>query len=400
MQFNRESLKRYAKGLLMLSRVAARDNIPIVRELYNPDISVDRFIDVGSGLLEGLLNYRSRVNIIGAENIPHEGSLLLVGNHAKIVDPPIDVKTVYDLTGRKIRMVMRDDYFVKPLAKKLNLNNFMRNYCYVLLWHRGDLSARAVKKYVKEITDNLQEGAGLYPAATRSRRGSPFDYVQLNKGGKGAATKDPGRLVRLILNRYGNDVKLLPRTITYDPFIPTQRFPFMFGRTTLVFGKPIDVDGSDKEAVRSKVNECINVIERSVYVHPVDVLSEILYQHAMEGEATSPSAERPMAYGALNRAMEKATKRIPLEVLLDEQYFSKGKEWSSGNDVFHNTVKWMSDQGAVLQTNKGILVNSERLGYDAPDKKFRDRNPVAYYRNRISGIPEIGHIVEDVLKRV
>jgi 1-acyl-sn-glycerol-3-phosphate acyltransferase len=117
------------------------------------------FYDVVRAICWFICNLFWKIDVVGMENVPKEGGLILASNHVSYLDPIVLAITV----KRKI-------YFI---TKKEAFNNF---FCNTLLKNlnafpvdRGKIDIRSLKKSL----DILQEKKvlGIFPEGTRSKNG-------------------------------------------------------------------------------------------------------------------------------------------------------------------------------------------------------------------------------------
>ena len=145
-----------------------------------------------------------RIKVIGKENFPKEGGVLLCTNHIDALDPPV----VGITCPRTVHFMAKEELFEMPLLKSIlpRVNAFPVK--------RGMSDRQAMRKGLSV----LKEGkvVGLFPAGTRSKDG------QLKKGLAGAG----------FFALRGN-ATVMPCAII-GPYKP-------FRRLKVVYGKPIDM---------------------------------------------------------------------------------------------------------------------------------------------------------------
>jgi 1-acyl-sn-glycerol-3-phosphate acyltransferase len=152
-----------------------------------------------------------RIEVIGKENIPSEGGVLLCANHISNLDPLI----VGITTKRPVHFMAKDELFSVPVLGKIvsNVNAFPVK--------RGMSDREALRKGLAI----LKEGKvlGLFPEGTRSKTG------EMGKGLAGAG-----------FFALRSDAFVVPCAII-GPYKA-------FNKLKVVFGKPIDMDSvkSDK----------------------------------------------------------------------------------------------------------------------------------------------------------
>ncbi|NLP49554.1 lysophospholipid acyltransferase family protein [Bacillus sp. RO1] len=109
-----------------------------------------------------------RIKVVGSENIPKEGSVLICSNHIDNLDPPV----VGITSPRTVHFMAKEEIFHVPILKTIlpKLHAFPVK--------RGMSDREALRKALKV----LKEGRvlGLFPEGTRSKTG------ELGKGLAGA----------------------------------------------------------------------------------------------------------------------------------------------------------------------------------------------------------------------
>lgn len=124
--------------------------------------------NIGKILCTGILKPLYRTKVIGAENIPSTGGVMICSNHIDNLDPPI----VGISSPRPIHFMAKEELFQLPVLKKLlpTINAFPVK--------RG----MSDKQALRTALQILKEGKvlGLFPEGTRSKTG------ELGKGLAGA----------------------------------------------------------------------------------------------------------------------------------------------------------------------------------------------------------------------
>lgn len=104
-----------------------------------------------------LLLYLTRWQIIGRENIPARGPVLVIANHLSLADPPILSVSL----GRRVIFMAKEQLFrFKPLGY------FLRNYGAFPV-RRGQLDRRALRQAEQVLADG--QVLVIFPEGMRSR---------------------------------------------------------------------------------------------------------------------------------------------------------------------------------------------------------------------------------------
>ena len=173
------------------------------------------FYSFARGLVYTVFKPLYRINVIGAENVPKEGGVLICSNHIHNFDPPV----VGITSPRPIHFMAKAEIFDVPVLGKIvkGLNAFPVK--------RGMSDREALRTGLKV----LKEGnvLGLFPEGTRSKTG------EIGKGLAGAG-----------FFALRTDAAVVPCAIIgpYKTFSPLK----------VVFGKPIDMDKLRAEKVNAE----------------------------------------------------------------------------------------------------------------------------------------------------
>lgn len=176
-----------------------------------------------------------RARVVGAENVPLEGKIILAANHLSNWDPPF-LATFLD---RNVFYMAKEELFANKIfaAAITNLGVFPVK--------RGTADRNAIK----HALGLLKEGKclGLFPEGTRSRTGE-LGKAEAGVGLIAAMSKAP----------------LIPAAIigTNKIFSSGNFFP----RLTVVYGKPMKFEGSakDKAALESFSQSIMSEIGRLI----------------------------------------------------------------------------------------------------------------------------------------
>ncbi|MEN8700798.1 lysophospholipid acyltransferase family protein [Bacillus infantis] len=173
----------------------------------------------------GALKPIYRFEVIGRENFPADGGVLLCSNHIDNLDPPV----VGITAPRPVHFMAKEELFNLPVLGNIvrNLNAFPVK--------RGMSDREALRKGIAL----LKEGnvLGLFPEGTRSKTG------ELGKGLAGAgffALRAPAHVVPCAI---------------IGPYKP-------FKRLKVVYGKPLDMEEARKN--RASADEVTEMIMQEI----------------------------------------------------------------------------------------------------------------------------------------
>ena len=169
----------------------------------------------GRALCSGILSPIYQFKVIGKENFPTDGGVLLCSNHISNLDPP----TVGIAAPRQVHFMAKEELFSAPVLGKIlpHINAFPVK--------RGMSDREALRKGLGV----LKEGKvlGLFPEGTRSETG------ELGKGLAGAG-----------FFALRSKAQIVPCAVI-GPYKP-------FKRLKVVFGKPIEFDDYRKNKVSAE----------------------------------------------------------------------------------------------------------------------------------------------------
>ena len=158
---------------------------------------------VARGVVKFFMSILYRIEVIGLENVPKEGSVLLCANHIDNLDPPLVGITM----KRPVVFMAKEELFDVPILGKLvrKLNAFPIK--------RGTADREAIRNGLKV----LKEGKvlGIFPEGTRSKTG------ELGKGLTGVG-----------FFALRSDATVIPCAII-GPYR-------VFRKVKIVYGKPIN----------------------------------------------------------------------------------------------------------------------------------------------------------------
>jgi 1-acyl-sn-glycerol-3-phosphate acyltransferase len=186
----------------------------------------------GRALCSGILSPIYQFKVIGKENFPTDGGVLLCSNHISNLDPP----TVGIAAPRQVHFMAKEELFSAPvLGKILPLIN-------AFPVKRGMSDREALRKGLGV----LKEGKvlGLFPEGTRSETG------ELGKGLAGAG-----------FFALRSKAQIVPCAVI-GPYKP-------FKRLKVVFGKPIEFDDYRKNKVSAEeaTDIIMNEIEQLILTY-------------------------------------------------------------------------------------------------------------------------------------
>ena len=175
-----------------------------------------------------------RGNLIGRENIPQNGSFILVSNHGSLLDPPLLGHAI----GRNISFMAKSELFSIPLL------GFIIKSCGAYPVKRGIVDKTTIKIACDKLSNN--NSIGIFIDGTRQKDG------RVNKPKQGAA-----------LLSFKNQKLLLPVAIINSHRLIRLKFfvPF-FTKIVIKVGKPINppevASKNDLLKVTNYLQETIN----------------------------------------------------------------------------------------------------------------------------------------------
>ena len=149
--------------------------------------------------------------LIGRENIPREGSFIVVSNHGSLLDPPL----LGHALDRNISFMAKEELFKIPFL------GFVIKACGAYPVKRGIADKNTIKTACKKLSDN--NCIGIFIDGTRQKNG------RVNKPKQGAA-----------LLAFKNQKLLLPVAIVNSHRLIRFKFliPF-FSKIVIKVGKPV-----------------------------------------------------------------------------------------------------------------------------------------------------------------
>lgn len=194
-----------------------------------------------------------RTKVIGKENIPKDGPVIIAGNHTGIVDGPV----LHGAIPRGSHMIIKQEFFASKLG-------------FLMRWAgQIPIDRKAGRPALAVAITLLKEGRaiGIFPEGSR---------------GSGSATELKAGVAYLAVN--GN-APVVPAAIfgTRPPGAPRGFIPRPGTRLTVVFGTPITVP-----TVADRPGESA----RRLMVGAMSVISQAMTKHvALASELVSPTKE-------------------------------------------------------------------------------------------------------------
>ncbi|MDX8359862.1 MULTISPECIES: lysophospholipid acyltransferase family protein [Bacillaceae] len=183
------------------------------------------FYTIAKNIVWGILKPLFRIKIIGSENIPKEGSVLICSNHISVLDPPV----VGITSTRPIHFMAKEELFRVPILKTAisNLNAFPVK--------RGMGDRSAIRNGLAILNDN--KALGIFPEGTRNKEGN------LGKGLAGVG-----------FFALRSNALVVPCAII-GPYKP-------FRKLYVVYGRPVDITEMRKQ--KASASEVTDVIMNAI----------------------------------------------------------------------------------------------------------------------------------------
>lgn len=160
----------------------------------------------GKGLVKTVLSPLYRFEIIGAENFPKEGGILLCSNHIHALDPPVVGMTA----PRTVHFMAKEELFKAPILGPIlpKVNAFPVK--------RGMSDREALRTALKILKSG--EVVGLFPEGTRSTdgvlkkglSGAGFFALRGNADVMPCAIIGPYKTFRKVKVVYGEPIRMEP----------------------------------------------------------------------------------------------------------------------------------------------------------------------------------------------
>ncbi|HIW33324.1 MAG TPA: 1-acyl-sn-glycerol-3-phosphate acyltransferase [Candidatus Paenibacillus intestinavium] len=180
-------------------------------------------------ILRFLYRILFRINVVGTENIPADGAVIIASNHSSLLDPP----AVGILIKRQVRFMAKEELFKVPV-----LGMLIRSFgAYPV--KRGGVSIDAIKSSINLLKSG--EVMGVFPEGTRK------------KGDDGAGAKKGTAMIAL-----RSKATVIPTAI-----IGNYR---LFRKTTIVYGKPVDIQNVTATEDIDQYEAVTNEIMKQIYL--------------------------------------------------------------------------------------------------------------------------------------
>ena len=177
-----------------------------------------------------------KYRVIGAENIPNEGNLIVAANHKSNLDP---IFLAAAIQNREVAAVSKKELFdIKPLA-------YILEKLHVIPINRENPDISTIKNILKAIKDGYV--LGIFPEGTRIKEPG---FGKAKAGLSLFAIKGKAQVVPIsIISNYK-----------------------LFNRVTIYIDKPISFEEYYKQKLTSEENErlsqnVLEVIKENYYIH-------------------------------------------------------------------------------------------------------------------------------------
>lgn len=173
-----------------------------------------------------------RIKVIGKENVPKQGPVIICSNHISNLDPPV----VGITSPRDIYFMAKEELFNKPILGRLLLG------IQAFPVKRGLADRNALRKGLKILENG--DTLGLFPEGTRSKTG------KLGKPLAGAG-----------FFALKSNATIVPCAII-GPYKPSKRL-------TVIYGKPMDMEyyRSTKSSAKDTAEAIMAEIEKVIEKH-------------------------------------------------------------------------------------------------------------------------------------
>ena len=179
-----------------------------------------------------------RANIIGRENLPAKGGVILAANHMSNWDPPL----LATFLARPVSYMAKQELFEVPVLRQI-----IRS-CYSFPVKRGAADRGAIKAALQALKE--ERCIGLFPEGTRSRDGK----VHQPEAGV-ALLAAMGKVPVVPAAILGTD-----RIFSWGSFFP---------QLTVIYGAPLFFEGkrNDKETLQMFSQKIMEEIVKMIKLH-------------------------------------------------------------------------------------------------------------------------------------
>ena len=147
---------------------------------------------------------RVKIQVSGAEKLPHGQKLLFVGNHRSNFDPII---TWYSLRDWKIAYISKASNFKIPIFGRI-----IRRCCFMAIDRESPRKANNTINQASELLKSKEVSVGVYPEGTRSKNG---ELLPFHNGVLRIAQKANASIAVVMLNGTEKIHKNYPLRRTY-----------------------------------------------------------------------------------------------------------------------------------------------------------------------------------------
>lgn len=186
-----------------------------------------RFYRFSQIILWPIMRFIGHVEVIGRENVPMTGGVIICANHVSYMDPP----TLGCSAPRPARFMAKIELFETPI-----LGSLIR-WCHAFPVHRGTADRTALKTAIETVQAGM--AVAMFPEGKRSLDGT---LLEAEAG------------VGMIVLR-SNAVVIPCALVDTEKFLPPHSFLLRFSRVKVVFGKPIEYADLRQTGGRTAVDE-------------------------------------------------------------------------------------------------------------------------------------------------
>jgi len=182
---------------------------------------------IARALIWPVMKFVGRVKVIGSENIPATGGVIICANHVSFIDPP----TLGWACPRQLRFMGKAELFEKPIVGAIvrSLGAFPI--------HRGTADRTSLKTAIDSL--NAGHAIAMFPEGTCSVDGNLLE-------------PHPG--VGMIALR-SNAVVIPCALVGTEKLMPLGHWFPKFSRIKVVFGKPVEYVDLQQHAGKAAINE-------------------------------------------------------------------------------------------------------------------------------------------------